>query len=315
MAKMLLEAGWPVTVFDNLSRGFRDAVLCDDFVRGDLRDKGDLKDLFRGRKFEVVVHFAALAYVGESVTDPRGYYENNVVGTANLLNAMLDTGVKKIVFSSTCATYGVPDKIPIVETASQNPINPYGRTKLVIEQMLSDYAQAYGVSSVSLRYFNAAGCDPKGVVGERHDPETHIIPLVLREAKRVKDGGEPEKSALCVFGNDFETPDGTCIRDYIHVSDLCSAHFSAIRILSDRKDPVAEVFNLGNGAGFSVQEVIESCRRVTGVDIQYEIVGRRKGDPPILVGSADKAKEELGWQPRITDIDEIVATAWNWMNL
>jgi UDP-glucose-4-epimerase GalE len=313
MVRMLVDAGYTVTVFDNLSRGFREAVVCDDFVQGDLLNQHDLQKLFSTREFDVAVHFAALAYVGESVAEPRMYYENNVTGTLNLLNGMLDAGVRKIVFSSTCATYGVPERLPITEEAAQRPINPYGRTKLIIEDMLADYAAAYGMNSVSLRYFNAAGCDPGGELGERHEPETHLIPLVLQEAKRVLAGGDPDGTELLVFGNDFATSDGTCIRDYIHVTDLCRAHLSAIELLHTSTLTGANAFNLGNGKGFSVKEVVESCRRVTGVNVQYTIAPRRQGDPPILVGSAEKAKKVLNWQPEYTELDDIVATAWKWM--
>ena len=315
MVKMLAAAGHAVTVFDNLSRGFRDAVVAGEFVEGDLRNKKDVERLFSGRKFDAVMHFAALAYVGESVTSPREYYENNVAGTLNLLEGMLDAGVKNFVFSSTCATYGVPTEIPITESHTQHPINPYGYTKLVIEKMLADFSVAYGLNSISLRYFNAAGCDEEGEVGERHDPETHLIPLVLLEALRVKAGGDPADTQLAVFGDDFDTPDGTCVRDYIHVTDLCSAHMAAMERLCNDKADGAEFYNLGNGNGFSVKQVIETCSRVTGVDIQYRVVGRRAGDPPFLVGSADKAREVLGWRPVFVGLDEIVETAWGWMEV
>lgn len=288
-------------------------MVCRDFVQGDLLNPDDLSVLFRTRVFDIVVHFAALAYVGESVSAPRMYYENNVTGTQNLLNAMLDAGADKIVFSSTCATYGIPVRLPIAEEAPQHPINPYGRTKLIIENMLGDYAAAYGLKSISLRYFNAAGCDPEGELGERHDPETHLIPLVLREAKRVLAGGNPAETGLRVFGEDFATPDGTCVRDYIHVVDLCRVHLAAIELLRSNTLTGAHAFNLGNGRGFSVKEVIESCRRVTGVDVHYAIAPRRQGDPPVLVGSAEKAKAVLGWQPEYMALDDIVATAWKWM--
>lgn len=313
MVKMLMTAGYSVTVFDNLSRGFRDAVRCEDFVRGDLLNPQDLLGLLNGREFDAVIHFAALAYVGESVSAPRMYYENNVTGTLNLLDAMLGARVDNFVFSSTCATYGIPDLLPITEDLPQRPINPYGRTKLMIEQILSDYAAAYRLNSVSLRYFNAAGCDPEGDLGERHDPETHLIPLVLQEAKRLLAGGDPKDTRLQVFGDDFGTPDGSCVRDYIHVADLCRAHLSSIKLLVDGELRGAHAFNLGNGKGFSVKEVVESCRRVTGVEVQYAITARRQGDPPVLVGSADKAKVLLDWQPQYTELDAIVRTAWEWM--
>jgi UDP-glucose-4-epimerase GalE len=311
MTKALSRQGFEATVFDNLSRGHRNAVDCE-FVEGNLLVPSDLKDLFSRRRYDLVMHFAALAYVGESVTEPRAYYENNVVGTVNLLNAMLDAGIDRFVFSSTCATYGNPVEIPMTEDHPQRPINPYGRTKLMVEEALRDYAEAYGLKSIALRYFNAAGCDRSGELGERHDPETHLIPLILREALRVRGGGRPEETRLKVFGDDFDTPDGTCIRDYIHVEDLSSAHLLAARRLLEGRCAGAEAYNLGNGQGFSVLEVIEACRQATGIDIRYSIDPRRPGDPPRLVGSAEKARDILGWRPEITDLREIIATAWSW---
>jgi UDP-glucose 4-epimerase len=312
MVKMMAHSNYEVTAFDNLSRGHRDAVVVERFVRGDLLQGRELAEVFRQGPFEVVLHFAALCYVGESVMRPREYYQNNVTGTLNLLNAMLDAGVKNIVFSSSCATYGVPERTPITEGQPQNPINPYGQTKLIVERVLGDYATAYGMNSISLRYFNAAGCDPDGALGERHDPETHLIPLILREADRIRRGGKPQDTKLCVYGDDFDTPDGTCIRDYIHVHDLCVAHLSAVRRLISGEVAGAEAYNLGNGQGFSVKQVIDACRRVTGADIRYKTVGRRAGDPPRLVGSAEKARAVLCWQPQITDLEAIIATAWRW---
>jgi len=314
MVKMLSQAGHEVVVFDNLSRGFRDAVISGQFVEGDLRSSADVRNLFSVRSFDAVIHFAAFAYVGESVSKPREYYENNVTGTFNLLSGMLDAGVNQLVFSSTCATYGVPESIPIAEEHPQHPINPYGYTKLVIERMLADFSQAYGMRSVSLRYFNAAGCDAEGELGERHDPETHLIPLVLQEAQRVERGGDPADTRLEVFGDDFDTPDGTCVRDYIHVTDLCSAHMKALDRLASGAVTGAEAYNLGNGKGFSVREVIDTCRRVTGVDIQYRVADRRSGDPGVLVGSASKASQVLSWRPAYADLDGIIETAWRWMN-
>jgi len=310
MVKMLARAGHGVTVFDNLSRGFRDAVVAGEFVEGDLRSRADVEALFAGRKFDAVIHFAALAYVGESVTSPREYYDNNVAGTLNLLSGMLDAGVRRFVFSSTCATYGVPESTPITEDHPQRPINPYGYTKLVIERMLADFATAYDMHSISLRYFNAAGCDPEGELGERHDPETHLIPLVLKEALRIRNGGDPADTGLEVFGDDFDTPDGTCVRDYIHVTDLCTAHLAALARLEKDAVSGAEAYNLGNGNGYSVRQVIDACSRVTGMEIPYRVSGRREGDPPFLVGSADKAREVLGWEPEFTALDRIIETAW-----
>ncbi len=313
MCQMLLEHGHKVTVFDNFSRGHRDATLSAAVVEGDIRSDEDLTRCFSRHKFDVVMHFAALAYVGESVKEPALYYENNVLGTFRLLNAMQNAGINKLVFSSTCATYGEPLERPITEQHSQLPVNPYGKTKLMVEQVLSDYAVAYDLNSISLRYFNAAGCDPSGHLGERHEPETHLIPLILDEALRIISGGEQADTKLMVFGDDFPTIDGTCIRDYIHVQDLCSAHLNAVQRLMTTKNIRAEAYNLGNGKGYSVLEVIEACRRVTGVDIRYNISPRRPGDPAWLVGSAEKAKSDLGWQPKISNIDDIVSTAWNWV--
>jgi UDP-glucose-4-epimerase GalE len=275
-------------------------------------DVSDLKGLFQSRTFDVVMHFSALCYVGESVQSPLLYYRNNVEGTVNLLHAMKTAGVNKFVFSSSCAVYGIPRAVPITEEQLKSPVNPYGWTKLFAEQILHDTAHAHGLRSISLRYFNAAGLHPDGDLGERHDPETHIIPLVLKEALRVQQGGTPENTTLRVFGDDYDTPDGTCIRDYIHVEDLCDAHMKAMQHLMDGTVHGAEAFNLGNGKGFSVKEVIDACRRVTGIDIRYKISGRRPGDPPRLVGSAAKANEVLKWQPKYTELDAIIATAWNW---
>ncbi len=313
MVKALADAGFRTTVFDNLSRGHRDAVVAGDFVKGDLQNLDELKKLFDAYHFDAVMHFAAFCYVGESVQSPLSYYRNNVAGTLNLLDAMKSAGVDKFVFSSSCATYGMPKKIPITEGEPQNPINPYGQTKLMVERILKDSAEAYSMQSIALRYFNAAGCDPEGILGERHDPETHLIPLVLLEAQRVLKGGKPEDTTLCVFGDDFDTPDGTCIRDYIHVQDLCTAHMSAMKRLLEQKTEGFEAYNLGNGQGFSVKQVIDTCRKVTGVDIKYRIVDRRPGDPAQLVGSAEKARTFLQWEPRINTLEAIIETAWRWM--
>ena len=312
MVRMLLREGYEVTVFDNLSRGHRDAVSGAEFVQGDLLRTDHLSSLFRGRAFYGVLHFAALCYVGESVVEPRGYYRNNVVGTLNLADAMLDAGVRRLVFSSTCATYGNPQFLPMTEEHPQSPINPYGRSKLMIEQLLADYGAAYGLGSIALRYFNAAGCDPEGMVGERHDPETHLIPLILREAVRVRAGGDPAGTELTLFGDDFPTPDGSCIRDYIHVQDLCSAHLAALQHSSGGEVAGVEPFNLGNGRGFSSREVVEAARRITGIDIRYRIGPRRPGDPAELVGSAEKARRILGWNPQYEQLDAILQTAWRW---
>jgi UDP-glucose-4-epimerase GalE len=313
MLLALRRVGWRVTVFDNLSRGFADAVGGVSLVVGDLRSRSDIENCLGAQKFDLIYHFAALAYVGESVHQPSLYYQNNVVGTIHLLDAMIKQGVNRIVFSSTCATYGEPTQIPIPETHPQNPINPYGRTKMVIERTLEDYAAAYQVRGIVLRYFNAAGCDTEGRAGERHDPETHLVPLVLAEAARLKGGGDPDETSLSVFGTDLPTQDGSCIRDYIHVTDLCDAHLLAGQRLLDGGSRGVEFFNLANGAGFSVLEVIDMCRQVTGQPIKYRAMDRRAGDPVTLVGDATLAGVTLGWNPRVSSLRTIVETAWRWM--
>jgi UDP-glucose 4-epimerase len=249
------------------------------------------------------MHFAAYAYVGESVSQPAKYYRNNVVGTLTLLEAMCDAGIKNFVFSSTCATYGVPEQIPVVENQRQQPINPYGMTKLMVEHILSDFDHAYGLRSVRFRYFNAAGADPQGRLGEDHSPETHILPLVLLTAMG-------KRESISIYGTDYDTPDGTCIRDYIHVTDLAQAHVLGLEYLL--KGGSTEVFNLGNGQGFSIQEVIEAARVVTGRPIPVTLADRRPGDPPVLVGSGEKAQRFLGWQPEYADLKTILAHAWQW---
>ncbi len=313
MVKMLARQGCRVVTLDNLSTGHRDAVVAGTFIEGDLSRAGDLARVFSMHPVDVVMHFAANCYVGESVQAPRKYYRNNVTGTLNLLAAMLDAGVHRFVFSSSCATYGTPQVDLIDEAQPQRPVNPYGWTKLMVEQVLADYAPAYGLSSVALRYFNAAGSDPEGELGESHDPETHLIPLVLREALRVKRGGDPAATLLRVFGDDFATPDGTCVRDYVHVEDLCRAHLIAIRRLLDGKVAGAEGYNLGLSRGFSVKAVIDVCRAVTGVDVRYQVEGRRAGDPPRLVADATKAREVLGWVPEYRELGRIVETAWRYL--
>jgi UDP-glucose-4-epimerase GalE len=313
MVLALQDAGHRAVVFDNLSRGHADAVLSAPLVRGDLRSLPDIEDCLQKHRPEVVMHFAALAYVGESVGSPEQYYQNNVVGALNLMAAMRKHGCGSFVFSSTCSTYGEPREVPIPETHPQHPINPYGRTKLMIEQALADYAVAYDMRSVSLRYFNAAGCDPDGRAGERHHPETHSIPLVLAEALRTKRGGVAAQTKLRVFGDDFPTPDGSCVRDYIHVSDLCQAHLLAAQRLMEGKVRGLEAYNLANGVGFSVLQVIDACRRITGQPIHYSVEGRRAGDPANLVGACGKAISTLGWHPRHARLEDIIGTAWSWM--
>ncbi|MEH2265752.1 UDP-glucose 4-epimerase GalE [Nostoc sp.] len=302
----LKEAGYNVVILDNLVYGHRDLVekvLQVELIVGDTGDRALLDRLFKTRDITAVMHFSAYAYVGESVTDPAKYYRNNVLGTFTLLEAMLTASVKKFVFSSTCATYGVPEFVPIPENHPQNPINPYGATKLMVERILADFDVAYGFQSVRFRYFNAAGANPNGLLGEDHNPETHLIPLVLMTALG-------KREYISIFGTDYPTPDGTCIRDYIHVNDLADAHILGLEYLLKGGD--SEVFNLGNGSGFSVREVIAAVEQVTGTSIAVEERDRRPGDPPILIGSGDKARAILGWQPQYPSIEDIVTHAWQW---
>lgn len=299
--KILKRRGFTPIVFDSLVTGYEENVRWGPFVRGDLADRAAIDRTIREYAPSAVVHFAAFSLVGESVTDPGKYYRNNVVGSLNLLEAMRDAGVKDLVFSSTCATYGVPLAIPIPETHEQRPINPYGSSKLMMERMMKDFAAAHGLRFVALRYFNAAGGDPDAEIGERHEPESHLIPLVLDAAR----GKLPR---VTVFGDDYETPDGTCIRDYIHVNDLADAHLRALDYL--RNGGTANVFNLGNGKGYSIHEVIKVAERVTGLKIPAVIGARRAGDPPVLVGDASLARRDLGWNPEYADLDVIVAHAW-----
>lgn len=313
MVKALVRAGHEAVALDNLSTGHADAVRGARLVRGDLRRREDLEPLLAAERFDAVMHFAACCYVGESVEQPAKYYENNVSGTLNLLAAMRAAGVRRLVFSSSCATYGNPVSLPMSEDHPQNPVNPYGFSKLAAERAMADYGRAYGLDAIALRYFNAAGCDPEGELGERHEPETHLIPLVLREALRLRAGGRPEATALVVNGADFDTRDGTCVRDYVHVSDLCEAHLRALDRLAARTAPAFEAFNLGNGSGFTVLEVIQACREVTGQDIRHAVGGRRAGDPPALVADSARAREALGWAPRQAALAGIVQTAWRWM--
>lgn len=303
MVWYLRQHGAQVTVLDDLSSGHRDAVLDADFVQGSLADAGLLDKLFAGKAFDAVMHFASFIQVGESVREPAKYYRNNVANTLNLLEAMHGHGVKRFVFSSTAAVYGSPAYVPIDEAHALEPINPYGRSKMMIEQVLADYAQAYGLQSVCLRYFNAAGAHPEGLLGERHDPETHLIPLVLQAASGRRDH-------ITVYGRDYDTPDGTCIRDYIHIMDLAQAHWQALRYLQDGGASAA--FNLGNGQGFSVQHVIDVARQITGQKIALQEGPRRAGDPPRLVADASRAREVLGWKPHYADLQTIVSHAWAW---
>lgn len=302
MVKMLGRQGCSVTTLDDLSSGHRDAVLCGDFVQGDMGDRAVL-DAVLSRGFDAVMHFASFIQVGESVQQPAKYYQNNVVNTLLLLEAMCAHGVGRFIFSSTAATFGEPQYSPMDERHPQQPINPYGRTKLMVEQVLADYEKAYGLRSVCLRYFNAAGADPEGQLGERHEPETHLIPLVLQAAS----GRRPH---IGVFGRDYDTPDGTCVRDYIHIEDLCSAHWLALQSLLGGAG--SQSYNLGNGQGFSVQEVIDTAQRVTGRAIAVVNGPRRAGDPARLVADSSLIREKLGWQPRYADLATIVAHAWAW---
>lgn len=311
-AKLLSREGHEVTVFDNLSTGHRESVRFGRLVEGDLRSREDIDAALRISRFDAVMHFAACCYVGESIGNPGKYHDNNVVGSVNLLGAMRAADVRRLVFSSTCATYGDPRRLPMDESHPQLPVNPYGTSKFTAERAMAEAGGAWGLRTVALRYFNAAGCDPEGELGEMHDPEPHLIPLVLREALRVRAGGRPDDTGLRLNGEDFDTADGSCVRDYVHVSDLCEAHLIALGRLMEGKVPAFEAFNLGNGRGFSVKEVIQTCREVTGCDIRYVVTGRRPGDPPALVSDSRKARKVLGWTPRYAQLDDVVRTAWNW---
>ncbi len=303
VVRALSRMNYTPVVYDNLDGGFRDAVEGFDFIRGDIGDYDKLARVFKQRDIRCVMNFASYIAVGESVADPLKYYDNNVGRTIALFRAMKDSGVQNFIFSSSAAVYGDPDAVPIPEESPLRPSSPYGRTKFFIEEMLRDLGASDGFQSVSLRYFNAAGADPSGDIGERHVPETHLVPLVLRAAI------DPSY-AITVFGRDYDTPDGTCIRDYVHVNDLADAHVLALRRLLDGKG--SAVYNLGNGSGFSVLEVIESARRITGKAIRAVDGPRRSGDPARLVASSHRAGDELGWIPVFTDLDGIVETAWRW---
>lgn len=303
VCKSLAAAGFVPITFDNLSCGHEDAVRWGPFVRGDVLDRPALDAVFQVWRPIAVMHFAAFAYVGESVDNPGKYYRNNVAGSLNLLEAMRDHGVNRLVFSSSCAIYGSPSIVPIDESHVQNPINPYGASKSMIERMIRDFDMAHGLRSISLRYFNVAGADPDGEAGESHYPETHLIPLVLN----VVSG---ERRDIVVFGDDYDTPDGTCIRDYIHVTDLASAHVLALAALNGGANTTA--YNLGNGRGFSVRQVIDMARRVTEKEIPVLVGPRRLGDSSRLVGDATMIQSELGWQPRHVDLADMIGTAWAW---
>ncbi|MBE9489617.1 MAG: UDP-glucose 4-epimerase GalE [Bacteroidetes bacterium] len=303
MVKMLLENKYKVVTLDNLSGGYRDAVVGGEFEQVDLSDKTALEQVFNKYKFDAVMHFASYIQVGESVIKPDMYYVNNLVNTLILLDVMIKHDVNKFIFSSTAALFGEPEYTPIDEKHPTQPINPYGRSKLMVEQILADYDKAYGLKSICLRYFNAAGADPEGLLGERHEPETHLIPLVLQVASR-------RRESISVFGRDYDTPDGTCVRDYIHIVDLCSAHLLALeKIIISSK---SHVYNLGNGNGFSVQEVIDTAEIVTGKEIKVVEAPRREGDPAILLANAALVKTELGWFPQYSKLSSIIEHAWQW---
>lgn len=303
MVKLLLDLGYQVTTLDNLSGGYRDAVPGGEFVEGDLADQALLGSLLGAGDFSGVMHFASYIMVGESVVDPAAYYRNNVSNTQNLMDAMVEHNVSSLIFSSTAAIFGDPQYTPIDEDHPKDPVNPYGRTKLMVEQMLTDYDRAYGLKSNCLRYFNAAGADPSGLLGERHDPESHLIPLVLMVASG-------RRESITVFGQDYGTEDGTCIRDYIHVSDLCDVHHLALqRLWADR---TSNVYNLGNGNGFSVRDVIETAARVTGKKIRVEYGPSREGDPAVLVADSSRARQELDWSPKYQELEVILEHAWQW---
>ena len=302
----LQEAGFDIIVLDNLIYGHREFVeeLTNvRLIQGDINDRALLDKLFNQHTISAVLHFAAYAYVGESVQNPAKYYRNNVVGTLTLLEAMVAARIQHLVFSSTCATYGIPNAVPIDEQHPQIPINPYGMSKLMVEKLLDDFSTAYDLRSVRFRYFNAAGADPQGRVGEDHNPETHLIPLVLQTALGHRD-------AITIFGTDYDTPDGTCIRDYIHVTDLAQAHLLGLKYLLDGNS--TNVFNLGNGDGFSVREVIDTAKQITQRRIAVVEGTKRAGDPASLIGSAHKARQVLDWKPQYSAIATMIEHAWQW---
>jgi len=295
--------GHRAVALDDLSRGHRDAVIGAELVVGDYGDAALVERLCREQEIGAVMHFGAASLVAESVANPAKYYEDNVVKGKRLIDAALAAGVRRVIFSSTAAVYGIPERVPIPEDAQTQPINPYGHTKLAFEGLLDNYAGAYGLQYISLRYFNAAGSDPGGRIGEDHTPETHLIPLALRVALG-------QRPAITIYGDDYLTPDGTCIRDYVHVTDLAAAHLLALERLA--AGGPSGVYNLGSGQGFSVKEILDVCRKVTGHPIPAETGPRRPGDPAVLVAGAERAREELGWQPVLTSMHDIVATAWRW---
>jgi UDP-arabinose 4-epimerase len=301
--KALSRAGYLPVTYDSLVYGHEWAVKWGPLERGDILDRRRLDDVIEQYRPAAIMHFAAFAYVSESVSNPGKYYRNNVVGSLNLLEAARDHGVQQFIFSSTCATYGIPDKLPITEDAPQRPINPYGASKLMVERMITDFGAAHDLRSVILRYFNAAGADRDGEIGESHDPETHLVPLVL-------DAASGRRTDVTIFGTDYATKDGTCVRDYIHVSDLADAHVKALDYLSAGGS--SGVYNLGNGTGFTVQEVIDAVEKVSGVTVSTRYGDCRAGDPGVLISDASNARRHLGWQPSLTDLNDIIETAWAW---
>ena len=303
MVKMLHLAGHDVVTLDNLSNGYRDAVLFGAFIEGDIADRDLLDKLFSENQFDGVMHFASYIQVGESVEKPAMYYDNNVSNTLTLLSAMADANIKTFIFSSTAAIFGEPDYVPIDEKHGRVPINPYGHSKLMVEQILKDFDKAYGMKSVCLRYFNAAGADADGELGERHIPETHLVPLVLQAASSRRD-------AISIFGTDYDTPDGTCVRDYIHIEDLCSAHLTGLEYLVNGGE--SRQYNMGNGQGYSIREVIDAVKKVTGNDFTVIEAERRDGDPARLVADSTLLQKELGWKPKYPDLETIIEHAWNW---
>ncbi|MDQ7787023.1 MAG: UDP-glucose 4-epimerase GalE [Thermodesulfovibrionales bacterium] len=304
--KLFSLRGYRTVVFDNLVYGHREFVKWGEFFFGDLAGKEQIRRCFREYAIDAVMHFSAFAYVGESVVDPAKYYLNNVANTLNLLEVMREFQVRHFIFSSTCATYGIPGTIPIPEDHPQKPVNPYGRSKLMIEEILKDYDSAYGIKHINLRYFNAAGADPDAEIGEQHDPETHLIPLTIEAALGRRED-------IRIFGTDYPTKDGTCIRDYIHVMDLADVHMKALEYVKNRE--TSDSFNLGNGTGHSVREVIDTVRRISSRDFRVIETERRAGDPPVLIGSSQKAITTLGWRPQFADIGMIVETAWRWHSI
>ena len=300
--KCLLENDYRVVIYDNLSTGFKKLILSDNFIKGDLKDTKNLEETIDKFKPDAVMHFAAFTSVGESVKKPSKYYRNNLVNVINLLDVMVKNGVNNFIFSSSAAVYGVPENIPITEEETKNPINPYGRTKLMVERVLKDYEKAYGLKYTALRYFNAAGADKDGQIGEMHDPETHLIPIVLKTALGKRD-------IIYIFGNDYDTRDGTCVRDYIHVNDLADAHLKALERLFAGGGSIS--LNLGSGEGYSVKEIIDYSKKITGIDFKVDVADRRAGDPPILVADSSRAEKILGWKREYT-LEDIISTAWKW---